>query len=504
MNMGDALKPWPLPSGTWKPSDGTTGFTLELTANGHQVSKDLSPEDIAILLRTGKHPHPDQAKAIYPPEFKYCSVTGDSLVCPEPPRSANPWVPPFGVLPVGGRTKNPIVRGLRQTMDPLSLHRRSERGPKLDPDAELPLPPPGEYEFFSVPAATKSPVLMALEAQKGIVYLWRPASKTWERLQHAGPDQLAHSSISFSRWRCEASCQDFESMFFLPTKSGLAVVRPDALGLSYQVNHHGGGPVVGAPVQFGESVWAPVVSPDRKLSFANVNINTGSPAEPLACSMENEIDWNSNPLHPPLAYLKVAIWPHATGQLMLENDSAGSSIVARFIPWPEGMDPVFEFGSVFFSRDGQFWQLCFDSSKDCYVYLQLGTERPEVYPATTPRLCTGFFNYRFATKYQTPPWREPEQGDDSGTDEVVLPLLESGHNSAVIGLRIETTQGIVSMLQSNDRMRVDFVLEDDTSQTTFYTCAVMKPWRMRVFIHEGRLWAYHPDMQKIKGWDLQP
>jgi hypothetical protein len=401
------------------------------------------------------------------------------------------------------------ARGLQQTSAPLILDKQSELLSRqrdfdphanLDPDANLALPPPGDYEFYSIPAATLLPVLLGLDAVKGMMHVWLPGSEKWESLEHVDRGRLASSRIKRSHWRCEAVCEDLQSTLFLPTEEGLACVKPDAIGLCYQVSYIGGACVVGAPVQFSEHVWAPLCASGGTLKLISATVS-GHPDEAIECSIPVQVDWTSEPFHPPLADGRMALWPHFSGQLVLRKLASGTLDV-RFIRWPDGVRPVFEFGSAFLARDGDFWQLCFDSTQDCYVYLQLGVERPEIHTATAPRLCTGSFNFRFASRYRTAPWHEPEHGDDSRTDEVVLPLLESVANSSVIGLRMATTQGLADVLKSNERMRIKLVLDDDTTQTAFYTLSVAEPWRMRVFIHDGRLWAYHPLINRMEGWDL--
>lgn len=167
------------------------------------------------------------------------------------------------------------------------------------------------------------------------------------------------------------------------------------------------------------------------------------------------------------------------------------------------MKPSFEFGSPYLSRDGSLWQLCFDAQQDSYIYLQLGVDKPEQAPALAPRLCSGSFNFRFATKFKSEPWLEPEHGDDGGSDEVVLPLLESTVSASVLGLKLETAAGLADLLRSCERMRAVLVLDDASSQTAFHMIAVAEPWRLRVFVHAGLLWVYHPLLSRLDGWNLQ-
>ena len=123
--------------------------------------------------------------------------------------------------------------------------------------------------------------------------------------------------------------------------------------------------------------------------------------------------------------------------------------------------------------------------------------------ALAPRLCSGSFNYRFAAKLKTAPWEEPEHGDDGGKNQAVMPLLESGTGGSVFGVKFATSAGLSSVLRSSDRLAAQLVQDDELRETVFHTFAVSEPWRLRLFVHEGMLWAYHPLLSRIDGWNLQ-
>lgn len=458
----------------------------------------MSRDDVACLLRTGVDV--SAPRLLHPPEFKYCTTTGASLTQLHPKSATSPWCPPFGVSPTSARA-NRSTRGLQQTSAAISLLRRSDRRAESDSDATLVLPPHGDFEFFSIPCASQKCVLLALDPRKGMMFAWMPVSLRWEQLEHNGGGLLAVTNLHRAGWRCEVTCDEYRSTLFLPTEEGLACVEPDALSLSFRVRYLGDGPVVGAPVQFGERVWVPSRTSDGALRFISASLNGDQGASvDVEGSVPKDIDLTH--LHAPQADARMALWPCASGQLVLRKQASGA-LTASFLAWPAGTQPAFEFGSPYLARDGGLWQLCFDSLQERYVYVQMGVEKPECHPATAPRLCTGSFNFRFAAKYKNAPWQEPDHGDDSSTDEVVLPLLESTTSSAVLGVKLETTEGLADVMRSSERMRIQLVLDDDTTQTVFYAVAVAEVWRMRVFIHDGRLWVYHPLLNKLDGWDLE-
>jgi len=196
----------------------------------------------------------------------------------------------------------------------------------------------------------------------------------------------------------------------------------------------------------------------------------------------------------------MAVWPCAKGQIRLQI-AADGNVSASFIPWMPGVTPHFEFGAPYLSRAGVLWQLCFSDLVNSFVYVRLGMPQPEQVEALTPRLCSGTVNYRFAGMLREDPWLEPEHGDDGAANTVVLPLLELDNN-AVLGLKMASTSSLIALLNSHERIRAELMYEDRSSGFVIQTIPVTKPWDLRLFFHDGALYAYHPAMQRIIGWDV--
>lgn len=489
---GEGFEHWPLLSGRWAPLADGPGFCLTQSSLGHAPSTAVSAGDLSVWLQAGVASGLDGE--LHPPEFSHCSRTGAPLKRLRSGAADLPWVPPFGASALGNRPGRGS-RGLRQSGSDLAISRREQRRADADPDAELALPPPGDYEFFSIVAASQIPVLLALDPLKGMLYTWLPHSQRWEVLEHVDGGLLAVSRLDRSAWRCEVGSSGTQSLLVLPTEDGLACLRPDVVGLGFDVQYVGEGAAVGAPVQFGEHVWAPLRRKDGGLRFLSVSAQGESGA-----TVDLAVTDPGN-LQAPVADGRMALWLSHAGQLVLRKRANGQ-MEASFIPWPAGLQPGFEFGSPFLSRDGSLWQLCFDSASEAYVYLQLGVEQAERQATTAPRLCSGAYNFRFGTKFASAPWLEPEHGDDSAIDEVVLPLLESPSSATVLGVKLSTTAGLADVLCSAERVRVELVLDDNTAQTSFYSLSVAEPWRLRFFVHDRRLWAYHPLLNRLAGWSL--
>jgi len=60
------------------------------------------------------------------------------------------------------------------------------------------------------------------------------------------------------------------------------------------------------------------------------------------------------------------------------------------------------------------------------------------------------------------------------------------------------------MLESSERMRFQLLWDDDDAETVFHTGVVSQPWLLRLFTHDNKLWAYHPQLARLEGWNLAP
>lgn len=485
---------WPLPSGVWQVDDAGD-WTLQRSADGQNVSPLLGQADIGKLMHARRLPAAEGAPVRqFPPEFAFDPVTGAALQVPPDTAVAPPWVPPFGAHAVSD-IPLPGAAGLRQASVPLKLADQRAREEHAQADASMPMPPPGKYEFFSAQFGTCAPALLALDPRKAALHAWLPATKRWLALEPESGGLLAESDLEHGAWRAEL-VPDFNSVLVLPTSHGLACIRPDVPSLTYVVEHVGGAPCVAAPVWFQNRLWAPLRDDDGRIRFANLDAAQTPGSDVL---LDGAVQLGK--VGAPVAYNRMAVWPCAHGQLRLQLQPDGH-VAASFTPWPEGLVPHFEFGSPYLSRDGGLWQLCFEHSRGTYVYVKLGAQSEQA-DALAPRLCSGSFNYRFATKLKTAPWEEPEHGDDGGKNQAVMPLLESGSGNSVFGVKFATSAGLSSVLRSNERLAAQLVQDDEFRETVFHTFAVSEPWNVRLFVSENKLWAYHPLLSRIDGWNLQ-
>jgi hypothetical protein len=480
---------WALESGTWSMVRSGAEMRLTATNMGLPVSPLLKPEDLvqAMHMRTAS----DGSGPSYPPEFGFSPLDGAPLQAVRARDAV--WIPPGGAQSVDAPLAQLAV-GLQQStqsIDNISLRRdEADREPEL----EMTLPPPGAYEFFSAPFGTCASVLIAIDASKGAVFAWLPASRLWQPL--AGEDALlSECNLAHRAWRAELMVQ-FNSCLFLSTENGLALLQPDFASLKYRVAYIGEGAAQAAPVAFEKRVWAPVADRNGKIKIVNVDTD-GVAGAPLLLDGNHDIGEVSRPV----AYGRIAVWPCKKGQICLQTGADGT-VTASFIPWQQDITPHFEFGTPYLSRAGVLWQLCFSTNEDTYVYVRLGTPRWERVAALTPRLCSGTVNYRFSTMYPgVDPWLEPEHGDDGAANAVVFPLLEL-NGSGVLALKMASTSSLTALLNSHDKMRSELIFEDRSSEFVIQTIPLQQPWDMRLFFYQDSLWAYHPSMQRIIGWNV--
>ncbi|MGK5063173.1 hypothetical protein [Janthinobacterium sp. LB3P112] len=485
---------WPLPSGVWHVDDDGA-WSMQRSADGQNVTPLVSQADIGKLMLARRLPAAAAAPVRqFPPEFSFDPGSGTALQVPPDTSATPPWVPPYGAYPVSD-VPPAGPAGLRQASVPLKLADQRAREEHAQADASLPMPPPGEYEFFSARFGTSAPALLALEPRKAVLHAWLPASKRWLALEPESDSLLAESELAHGAWRAEL-VPEFNSVLVLPTSHGLACIRPDVPSLTYVVEHVGGAPCVAAPVWFQNRLWAPLRDDDGRIRFVNLDAQQKPGSDVLLDGL-----FDLGAVSAPVAYNRMAVWPCANGQLRLQLQPDGN-VAASFTPWPEGLVPHFEFGSPYVSRDGGLWQLCFERSRGTYVYVKLGAQSERA-DALAPRLCSGSFNYRFATKLKTAPWEEPEHGDDGGKNQAVMPLLESNAGNSVFGVKFATSAGLSSVLRSSERLAAQLVQDDELRENVFHTFAVSEPWRLRLFVHESTLWAYHPLLSRIDGWALQ-
>lgn len=487
---------WLLPSGVWEQSDDA--FVLTRTALGRPVSTLLASGDVAALL--GATADDSRPPRHFPPEFSHSPITGKPLRAQA--QSAVPgWAPPSGNDLVDASSQSE-ARGLRRTSHRLLLQDAKSRVPENDADESMEMPPPGDYQFFSVPTGTSAAILIAFDPVKGSLYTWLPASRRWQSMESVSGGLVEVCELPHHAWRAEMARSEGQrsQVMYVPTDAGLARITLDVASMTYEVAHIGGARAVGAPIAFDNRIWVPVISATGEIGFIGVDPREGGHIEvKLDASSSSACDVSQIGL--PVSYNRVAVWGCRSGQLRLQK-LADNSVSVSFEPWPAHVVPHLDYGSPYLSRSGELWQVCFDTSADRYVWVRIDRVQATPMEATTLRLCSGKLNFRITSKTSSPPWEEPEHSNDTASSDFIVPLLESSTGEAVIGLRLMSASGIADALESKERVQYTLCFEDTDHDVAFALASVQEPWRIRLFIHNNVLWAYHAQARQIEGWRL--
>ena len=160
-------------------------------------------------------------------------------------------------------------------------------------------------------------------------------------------------------------------------------------------------------------------------------------------------------------------------------------------------------GCPYMQHDGTFWQLCRRVDDERFLYVRMAGPSPETAPLDTLGLCTGRVCYRGMSRIQEDPWRGAQAADDASA-EIVVPLLESAHDGAVVGLRMNAPHGVLALMQGgNEPTRAILQVEvQGRPAVSFGAIAVKRPWAALLFVHDGHLWVLHPDLPQALGWKL--
>jgi hypothetical protein len=473
-------------------------WRLAATPDGTAVDPRLPAHDVARLVGARRE---TASGEWFPPDFNYSQRTGLALRVTIPAMDP-PWVPPFGASGLSGA--KPLARGLRQTPLPLALSRANERSASGQPDRALPALPPGQWRFVVDKFDVACPTLIAVEPEEGRLFVLLPESKSWMALERRSSGTPSGASWAQRLrnprgWRMELVQAQGHATAYCPSASGLAAITPSAMGLCYAVECAGEGPAIGGPVAWGGEIWSPVQGKGHVVHLVGKRHGTrGHIVLPTQAPV---------PQHgfeaPVFDELHVN-WPCDEGQLILRSGAHGDK-QCDWIAWPEQTKPVFAMGCPYLSPTGTFWQLCRTSDDGGFEYVQMARAAPEAATIDAPRLCTGRAFYRGTLRIDGDPWRAVQPADDAST-EMVVPLLESAHDGAVVGLRMDAPQGVFALMHARNepRQAVLQVEMPGRPAASFGTLDVKRPWLALPFVHQGHLWLHHPDLPQALGWKVGP
>lgn len=493
--MEEQTESWQLRSGTWSRDPKSESWRLAAMPNGTVASAKLSTGDLARMIGARRDPSSGQW---FPPDFNYSPRTGTPLQVAVAGLDS-PWVPPFGASAVSDVSR-PFAGGLRQTSTPLGLLRSSGR---LDSaghaDKQLPALPAGDYRFLVHKFDVASPTLMAMAPEQGDLRVLMPDSQTWMPLQPPADAALAEGLSNGRGWRMEVVEGSRRATLYVPTALGLAALTPELIGLSYEVQYFGGGPALGGPAAWAGEVWLPVLNGKGTVDLLGKPQGTAK-ARVVPTSAPAAQNGFEAPVFDPYQ----VIWPSEEGQLVLRLGQDGKK-ETDWIAWPAGLRPVFSLGCPYLSPSGLFWQLCRRGQDESFEYVQMGRPGPGKVAVDARRLATGRINYRNQPRITGDTGEGPGHLTVAESTEIFVPLIESEFQHAVIGLRIDAPKGVLALLESaNERHPAVLELQaDNRADVPFGTLNVTTPWLASLFVYDGHLWVYHPELPQALGWKLE-
>lgn len=387
----------------------------------------------------------------------------------------------------------------------MQVARAEGRSETADPDRQLPLPPNGRYEFIAWPLPFAASALLALDAERGQVFLWAVHAKRWLPIKPAaGSMELAPTSLPRRDWRCEVVFKERDglSALYLPTEEGLAALRFDLLTLTYLVEYPLRGACHGAPLLWREKVWV-MLQPEgaEVLCVQSLCPRSGAIDGPMSIEGAPKLDRAPVNFVSPASVARHLIWPDSTGCVSLEFKPMGTT-AASYRPWPAGFEPSFELGAPYLCSAGQLWQTGWSNQQQSYVCLRLDGRDFEARPLSAPRVCTGQVNYRLSARMTQALWQDPEQGSDSEAGALFVSMLESDADRSVIGTRVTWTGPLKGLLASKERQRAILELHGGSAaEIRLHALNITTPWLGRVFFYDRALWYYHPELSKLSGWD---
>lgn len=484
---------WRLGSGSWYRDPGSETWHLAASADGTVVNAKLSTPDVRRMIGARKDISTGQW---FPPDFSYSPQSGaqlhDTITCQD-----SSWVPPFGASAVSGIC-GPAPAGLRQTAAPLVLARSNAcLDPASDADRTLPALPPGQYRFLVHKFDVVSSMLMAVEPQQGQLLVLLPESKAWIPLEGQAGATLAPGLKNFRGWRMEVAEGVRSATLYFPTVDGLAVVTPTLIGLSYTVEYFGDGPALGGAVAWAGDIWLPQLGKDGTVNLV------GKPLGPdETVVLPTGAVAPTHGFEAPVFDSLHVIWPSDEGQLILRLNQTDKK-KSDWIAWPQGLRPAFSLGCPLLFES--FWQQCWSDQNAPLEYVQMGKLFPQRVPIDAPRLCTGRVSYADGQRIEGGPGMQPEPASAHTSSQVVVPLVESQRERAVVGLRIDAPQGVVALLESDEEthLAVLQLQAEDRAEVLFGTLSVARPWLTSLFVYDAHLWAYHPALSQVSGWKLE-
>jgi len=231
-------------------SDG--GFRL-VECRGQVPASVWSPVEIARALQCPSSQAKEDGAGVipvfFPPSFLHSPNTGAPLSV-APARPLQTWLPPNGAQQVTDR----LLRGAKLTPFDLRLVESPEW--PMEPQEQIPLPPPGGHKFLVAPCGFAESFLFVLDPSHGCLYCWVPSAKRWEDINPASSDGcgLDSNHVPLAGWWPE--CEDLKAgaPLLWPSDVGILAVHINPLSLTYTTDVLAEGVCVSSLVLTGDKV----------------------------------------------------------------------------------------------------------------------------------------------------------------------------------------------------------------------------------------------------------
>ncbi len=495
---------WEINNQIWVRAENGNGYRLQSFAgvNLSQRNPPLSREEY-IFLCGAKFEGDARTSPLYPATFQFSPTTGKPLSVGQKMAVDVPWLAPHGELQTESVTTPKGLRATHQQFAPSANFGKEGR--------KLAEPSNGLFQFFVTRAGLHNPSVVAIDPSKGSLWLMLPGTSTWVACgAQASSMMLPACTLSREAWGMWGDTLNSSACFFVPTDYGIACVMLNILARTYQVQMLTTGRCLSGPAQLDKTFWflTEAVQTDADAPKHATLVSVSASPKPsivtqiaLPAGRPALLD---QAVTLPVTDERSATWILPLGQLIL-HQNAGTTPQIAFTPWDAHKTPTAQFGTPFYAKDGRFWQLFFDAAVQRYVYTRLGTGEPEHQHCDAPRLCCGYKSFAWDLQLTEPPWVAPTQAHEAGVDDVVFPLLEIKSRKIIIGITVEDTRALSDVVEDVGaqaaKKAAKLEVFSDTRQT-LARIAIRNPWDARLFVFNGHLHFYHPDLRDILSFEL--
>ncbi|CAM3777832.1 hypothetical protein [Parendozoicomonas haliclonae] len=484
---------------TWT-SDQEGKFSLvEIKGSSINAGSEF-PADKQNLLGVKVCPaSPDKcSQGVLPGHFKFCPSCQTSLQEPSALiGGAQSWLSPVSMA---SPVINSALSGL--TCSEQSLQVVSKDEVRFQPDTEMSKPQTGKCHFFVGSFGYQETRLLAVDISAQFFFYFNPEANAWERMKDED-SYILESPLTAEAWGCVVTDPLASDCIYICCENGLVEVRVDLFQRTLRSRLIVEGKPKAAPAVRGDALYLPIEHDGtQKIYRHDLKVP------------EAEGEWFELPegggqlFHCAVQDERKIIWPGKNGQIILSFIGSGISCTVR--PWPDNVEPEFEFG-VPARYQNQFWQLCFDHHNENYCYLRLGgtSDVQEMRETLNPRMTSGLTHFLDYENFKAgEPWFIQEQHSDNG--DVLLPLMEfsanlmevSASTPSVLGIKLQTPESLKELLSSKTPMPCEVVMMGEPEQSLGRFSAE-QPWNSECFVYNNHLWLYHPKVQQISGWELQ-